>query len=177
MLVHAIFAIFRQLLCVEQALYPLWILRQRTQRTHQPAISQLPLLHLGTNPRTWSLPIFLYNNIKIRPRRLAVMACHWGLDFGCKLAFHSGGGSQVLKQTKKLQSVEGKLQEELVTSGIHRPIQKFVHEAFRIGHLVEVNGLFLSCVGKAVDGTISKSHESLARELTRWRSRNQGRYE
>lgn len=46
-LVHAIFAIFRQVLCVEQALYPLWMLRQRTQRTHEPAISQLPLLHLG----------------------------------------------------------------------------------------------------------------------------------
>eukprot|EP00435_Cladocopium_sp_Y103_P070288 s2538_g35.t1 len=52
--------------------------------------------------------------------------------------------------------------------------EEFVHEALRIGHPSEVSALFPRCVRKAVDTTLSKSRESMAKERTaelrRWAS-------
>lgn len=61
-----------------------------------------------------------------------------------------------------------------VTKAIHRSPEEFIHEALRIGHPAEVNALFPSCVGQAVDKALSGSHEALAKngtaELRRWAS-------
>lgn len=51
-----------------------------------------------------------------------------------------------------------------MTVGIYRSPQNFIHEALLIGRLVEVNALFPSCGRKVIDETMSKPHESMARD-------------
>lgn len=59
-----------------------------------------------------------------------------------------------------------KLEKSLITIGIHRSPEEFIHEALRIGHPSEVQTLFPSCIRTVVDDILSKTHETLARERT-----------